>query len=102
MNKKWNHTSSPIAKMKNKLMEKERAGTISLSEKIQLNNINIEYCKDMIRINRADKEFVNAILDEILRNQKNNEKIKKQISLETFATRKKKIRNKRLRKGPKK
>ncbi|MDD4049414.1 MAG: hypothetical protein PHX47_00200 [Candidatus ainarchaeum sp.] len=99
INKKWNHSSSPIAKRKNKLQEKNRVGTISNSEKIELNNINIEYCKDMIRSNKGNKEFAEIILCEISSLQKKNDKLTKEINIINENCKKKKPK---IKKGPKK
>jgi len=96
--KKYSHTQSPLLKLKDKLEEKRKSGTITPSEKIKLNNINMQFLKDMIIINKTDVAFSESVLSEIFKIKKENEKLQKKITLE----KNKKPRVKRLRRGPRK
>ncbi len=85
LSEKWNHTSSPIAKRKN-----------------ELNNLNIEFCKDVIRKNKGDTKFMKIIFDEIMEIKNKNKKIENQITLKNKKTIEKPKRKFHLRKRPRK
>ena len=100
--KKWDHANSPIAKRKNKLNEKATSGKITLKEKIELNNLNVEFCKDIIRRNKGDTKFIQIMFDEIMKIKNQNKKIENQITLKNKKTIEKPKRKFHLRKGPRK
>jgi len=102
LSQKWNHTSSPIAKRKDQLQEKLNSGKITEQEKIELNNIQIEFLKDCIKNNAKDMEFIEQIFDEIAKIKKKNKKLQEKITLKNKTKIEKKPRIYHLRKGPKK
>lgn len=63
--KKWNHVNSPMGKSRDKLEDKRRQGTLTANEKIELNNLSVEFYKDMVRYNRRDAEFADMMIIEI-------------------------------------
>lgn len=105
LRKKWNHTTSPLGKLRDVLEDKRKEGTITLSEKIKLNELTMDFFKDMIKANKGDAEFAEMMIVEIKKIEKKNRKIAEEIKKneERLARRKEeKPRVKHLRKGPKK
>lgn len=105
INKKWGHTQSPLGKLRDLLEDKKRKGTLTSSEKITLNNLTIEFFKDMIKVNRGDADFADQIIKEIKKIEKENLKIKTEIKEKNerrLKRKEEKPRVKHLRKGPKK
>jgi hypothetical protein len=102
LSKKWNHTSSPITKRKNALKDKLASKKITKNEEIELNNINIEFCKDCIKNNSKDIKFSEVIFDQIEKIKKQNKLISKKITLKNKIKLEKKPRIFHLRKRPRK
>ncbi len=105
INKKWNHTQCPLGKLRDRLEDKRRKGTLTSAEKITLNNLTIDFLKDMIKLNKGDTYFIDQMITEIKRIEKENLKNQNEIKEKNERRLKKKEekpRVKHLRKGPKK
>jgi hypothetical protein len=103
LEKKWNHTDSPILKEKTKLLLKKLNKTISPSETIRLNNISIMFLNDSIKLHSKstlgnNEKIINLQLKQIFKLKEENKILAQSIIDKNKTTKVKPFKRRNLRK----
>lgn len=97
--KKWGHEKSPLQKEREKLSKISKKD-LTLNQRIRLNNLDILYMSDYIKVIKQDRSTIEHFLDYIESKKKENQKLSNLISKEKEILKRKNIRKKTITKFP--